>query len=419
MRKACASLLLVWLAVGCNGSSSSESDAGTDAGCRPEARYRVPCGEADWTFHVGPYLGHTTTSSVAIGWETLEAGSTRVEYGLDASYGGEVQAEPGTMHQVEVEGLEQGQLYHYRACTDARCTADLTFASAPGPDVPLRFAVYGDCQDRPEVHEQVVEQLLAAEPSLALVVGDTVGDGRNREEFKSLYFDPARRLAHHLPRYAAIGNHDRKDVEAVHYRDYNILPEDPDVPQAETSYSFVYGNAFFLVFDNTLDHYDLFFPPVEGIDPPLWAWMCEQAASEPARAAQWRFAFAHYPADSSCYGQDHEYGPPDSAMRAFVLPMLWENGFHAYFHGHMHCYERFEFDGHLVIDTGGGGGTLEDESNCTDAGPSEARFHSCVYHGLIVDLGCDRAEVSARDVAGQVIDRVWILPDGSCEEPGQ
>ena len=74
-----------------------------------------------------------------------------------------------------------------------------------------------------------------------------------------------------------------------------------------------------------------------------------QVQSEAAQNARWRFAFAHYPADSNCYPDDHEYGPPESAMRAYVLPLLWENGFQGYFSGHQHCYERFDFDGFSLI----------------------------------------------------------------------
>jgi hypothetical protein len=217
-----------------------------------------------------------------------------------------------------------------------------------------------------------------------------------------------------VPRYAAIGNHDRKDVEAVHFRDYHIFPEDPDVPQAETSYSFVYGDAFFLVYDNTLDHYDLFFPPAEGSEPPLWVWLQEQVKSDAAQNARWRFAFAHYPPDSNCNDEDYVYGMPESAVRAYVLPLLWENGFHVHFNGHVHCYERFDFDGHLVITTGGGGGGLESDEDCTNGLP-EIRRNACVHHHMSVELGCEKALVWAKDMDGNIIERILLHPDGSHE----
>jgi len=405
-----ACVLVCLLAAAC--SESQGPGDGGDAGCREEDRYSVPFAEEDLTFHVGPYVEHTTTTTTAIGWETLESGDTRLEYGPDDSYGQVVEGESGTMHQVQIEGLQPATLYHYRACSGEQCTGDLFFTTAPEGGRPVRFAVYGDCQDRAPTHHQVVEQVMADEAAMALVVGDTVGDGRNREEFKQLYYDPARAMAHTIPRWAAIGNHDRKDTEAVHYIDYHIFPEDPGVPQAEISFSFTYGDAFFLVFDNTMDHYDLFFPPVEGNNPQLWVWLQEQAASEEAQNARWRFAFAHYPAISSCHDSEDNDSHPEAAMRVHVLPMLWENNFHAYFSGHVHCYERLDFDGHLVFITGGGGGSLEGDCS-TDI--SQSQLSNCVYHHMIVELGCEQARLWARDYEGNILDRVVLNEDGSYE----
>jgi hypothetical protein len=384
--------------------------------CRDDQRYRVSVGAEDQTFTVGPYLEHTTETTVAVGWESTTPGDTRLEYGNDAGYGKVVTGAEGTMHQVVVEGLAPGRTYHYRACTGGVCTRDLTFATAPRAGTPIRFAVYGDCQDNPDVHHQVVENIIGDGADLAVVVGDTVSDGSVREQYKERFYDPARRFAHYAPRWAAVGNHDRKDKEVVAFRDYHIFPEDPGVPQAETSYSFTYGDAFFLVIDNTLDHLDLFFPFGET-KPQLYQWLEEQVSSEAAQRARWRFAFAHYPPDSNCYEDGHVYSLPESAVREYLLPLLWQGGFQGYFAGHMHCYERFDFDGHLAITTGGGGGGVEPEERC-DNGLPEARYHRCVHHHVLVETGCDSCRVRARDVDGNVIEEMLLHPDGTYQVVG-
>ncbi len=368
----------------------------------------------DVTFHVGPYLEHTTAESVALGWETLEPGDTRVEWGPSARYGRVAEGPAGSMHQVLLEGLQPGRRYHYRACTNGTCSADLTLDAAPPAGAPFRVGVYADCQDNPDVHRQVVDLLVAAKVSMAVVAGDTVSDGAIRAQYKERYYDPARRLAQVRPRWAAVGNHDRKDREVVAFRDYHIFPEDPGVPQAETSYSFTYGDAFFLVFDNTLDHFDFFFPLAEGSAPPLWTWLQAQAASPAARRARWRFAVAHYPPASNCYEDGHEYGMPESAVKEYVLPLLRQAGFHAYFAGHMHCYERFDFGGLLAITTGGGGGNLDAQANCDDGLP-EARFQRCVHHATILELGPGEARVRAQAIDGALIEELVLFPDGSHE----
>ncbi len=394
------------------------SDGGTDGGdggmeCRPDDVHRISFGQEDTAFFVGPYLGHTTGTSVAVGWETELEGSTVLEYGADESYGSSVEGEAGTMHQVVVAGLEPDTRYHYRACTDGICTSDLMFSTAPLPGQPFRFAVYGDTRSDPSQHRAVSLNIVADEPALVFNVGDIVADGNIREEFKQMHFDPTRLMGHYAPVYVAIGNHERKDTEGVHFVDYLMMPEDPDVPQPETSFSFVWGDAFFLVFDATLDRLDSIFFPIDDFEPPLWLWLNEQVTSSAAQNARWRFAFTHYPADSVC-GNPEEYGWPEAAVREYIIPLLAQNGFQVYFAGHVHDYERFDFDGFLVFTTGGGGAGLDQEDSCHKE-VAEARMLRCIHHHMTVDLGCDSAHIRAVDVDGRVFDQVTLHPDGSFE----
>ena len=398
MGKSCLLLLLGLLA-----ACGSGSGGGQDAGCRDDDTHTFSIGSRDDTFWVGPYIGHTTTTSVVISWETEQEGPSLVEYGPDESYGNRAEVAAGTMHEVEIGGLEPQTLYHYRACSGDTCTGDLTFSTAPRPGSRFRFAVYGDSRTDYDSHHQVAEAIAAAAPVLVVNVGDVVTDGSVREQFKTEHFDPSRRLGHYLPIYVAIGNHEMKEWEVPTFREYFAFPEDPDVPLTELSYTFTYGDAFFLVLDDTLDHVDFFFP-VEGMteDPPLWAWLKKQAASEAAQQARWRFAFMHYPPDAECYSEQ-DYGPPSSAVRNYVAPLLAEHGFHALFAGHVHDYEYMEIAGLPCIITGGGGAGLEDCDNCTRDVPEITRLE-CRHHFLSVDLGCDSATVRAVDADGTVFD---------------
>ncbi len=410
-----------FLFLACSGTNDVGNDGGDGAVvCDPENTHSISFGQKDETFFVGPFLGYTTATSVEVSWETEQAGSSKVEFGSDDSYGSSAQADSGTMHHVVVDGLQPATSYHYRACSDDRCTRDLTFSTAPLPGQPFRFDVYGDTRSDPEKHEAVASKIVDSDPVLVIDVGDIVQDGRNREEFKQMHFDPTRLLGHYAPLLVSIGNHERKDFEAEHFKDYLDFPSDslkdfPDLMerQAGTTFSFVFGDAFFIILDDTLNHADLFFP-LDGVDSPLWQWLQQQVSSPAAQQAKWRFAFAHYPADSGCY-DDANYGWPSSEVRAQLLPLLWKNGFHAYFAGHQHDYERFDFDGHLVITTGGGGASLEDEDSCNRQ-VDELRVLKSVYHYVTVDLQCDKAIVKATDLNGQVFDELVIHPDGTHEE---
>jgi hypothetical protein len=371
--------------------------------CLAERTHTVPIGEAeDATFWVGPYLQHTTTGSVAIAWETETAGSTSVEYGPDAAYGEAAEGPAGAMHQLELTGLRPASLYHYRACTDGTCTADLTFSTAPERAQPFRLAVYGDTQTEFDVHRAVVETLIASQPILVLHAGDVVGDGNERALFKTEFFDPRRRLGHYTPVYVSAGNHEQKQFKLENFRDYFIFPHDPADPAHETSYAFTFGDAFIVVVDTN----DVSFSPVMGEEAAIWAWLKAQVASAAAQEAKWRFALMHYPPDSRCF-PSNEY--PSTSVKDHVVPLLRENRFHASFHGHEHSYERLEYEGFPAFITGGGAGGLDMEDVCVREVP-ESVFQRSVHHHLTVDLGCDSAVVRAVGLDGLPFDEVTLLP---------
>lgn len=374
----------------------------------PPAEHKVPIGSAeDLTFHVGPHVMHTTPTSVAVIWESEIAGSTRIEYGLDDSYGEQVEGKAGTMHEVVVSGLSPATVYHYRACTGETCTTDLTFASAPLPGQNFRFAVYGDSRSDPAAHGAVIQSMIKEQPVVVFNVGDVVGEGL-REQYKAEHFDPSRQLGHNVPIYVAIGNHEWKEADGTGkddvpiFREYMAFPVVPELRIPELSYSFMFGDAFCLVLDNTLDGGDLFFR-LAGVEMPLAQWFREQAESEEAKNAKWRFAFMHYPPGSPC----QEDWMNVIAVREEVLPLLRDNGFHALFAGHVHDYERQDWEGFPVIVTGGGGAGLQDPAECEGTLDELVEIHS-VYHHLTVDLGDEQAHVRAVNVDGEVFDEIVI-----------
>ena len=66
-----------------------------------------------------PYVRNVTDSSADVFFETVSPGSSEVEYGLDDSYG-MTAGDPGaeeTMHEVNLTGLMENTIYHYRVKT--------------------------------------------------------------------------------------------------------------------------------------------------------------------------------------------------------------------------------------------------------------------------------------------------------------
>jgi len=380
-------------------------DAAAEADLRPAGPYEVPSGPEDRTFHAGPWLGATSTTSVAVSWQTDAPGDSVVEFGLGDAYGGRAQGPADvTLHEVWVQGLQPETLYHYRACTAGTCTGDLTFATAPLPGRPFRFAVIGDTQTDFASHAQVEIGIRASLPALVLHAGDVVGYGADRESYVTEFFEPARQRGHYVPTFAVPGNHDWKERidQLGNFRDYFALPADPDVPLPEASYAFAFGDAFFVALDNTLDGGHFFFP-LGAKDPPLWTWLQAQVASEACQAARWRFAFFHYPPQSAC----QETWMHMQATRDVILPLLQAHGFQAVFTGHTHEYEHQVYDRVHVFVTGGGGGGLDTDEGCTFEVP-ELVFRRSLHHHLTVDLGDEQAVVRALSTEGEEVDRVVL-----------
>jgi hypothetical protein len=373
---------------------------------QPTGPWEVPLGPEDATFLVGPYLGYTTQTSVAISWETAAEGDATVEYGRTSDYGERYLTSVGTRHHAVLKDLEPGTVYHYRVCSNEGCTRDLTFATAPGPGRPFRFTVYGDSRSDPPMHRTVVESMLRDRPALVFNTGDIVADGDQPHEYREMHFDPLRPLGHYVPVYVAIGNHEWKGetlTEAKNFRDVLMFPEDPGVPIPKLSYSVTYGDAFFLVLDNTLDGLQFFQPIGAPPGPPLWVWLNEQAASDAAQQARWRFAFFHYPPGSPC----HEDWGMIVATRQHVIPLLREHGFHAVFTGHVHAYERHDYDGLPVFVTGGGGAGLQSDHRCVFDSPTLVHRQT-LHHHLTVELGQEHADIKAVTTEGEVFDSLSL-----------
>jgi hypothetical protein len=163
------------------------------------------------------------------------------------------------------------------------------------------------------------------------------------------------------------------------------------VPAVET---FVSGNSFFLLADTNPD----FSPEIA-----LYREIEQRLASREAQDATWRFVAFHHPPFAAgwapCNGYD---GATD--LREFLVPLLHQYRVDVVFNGHVHGYERGEWQGVTYITTGGGGGDLDKFCN---EWPHIA-VTNYVHHMVSVDVGGKRLSMKARALDGSVIDRVEL-----------
>ena len=356
--------------------------------------------EADPTFAVGPYLMHTTPTSMVVMWESDEEGLGTVEYGLTDELGLNLAEETAAViHEVLLDGLDPDTRYSYRVSVAEDTSAIHHFVTPPVPGSPIRFTVWGDSRSLPHNARRVVDSMEDFGPYLNVHVGDVVTDGAVRSQWKDEYFDPMRALAHEVSSYVAIGNH---EGNASHFYDYVSYPHPEDQPGHETYFSFTYGNAFFLIVDT-----NKVFVPILDYYPPQAAWIEEQIRSPEARSAVWRFAFAHHPGYSEGWSPGDCSYSGTGTVRNMLMPLLSEHDFHAFFVGHTHDYERGMFDGLLHIITGGGGSALDEW--CVDI--DEVTVYESVFQHTRVETTCDTLTIDAIDVDGNIIDHVVLAAD--------
>jgi len=379
---------------------SSSTDAGLDAGpvCADlDGGTPVPL-EPDSTFVKGPYLMYTSQASVVVMWETAGAAGSVVEYGVTDALGSEAtgaeigpeHGDEGTVHEVNVIGLSPGTEYFYRAGDAAAWSAVHRFRTAAPPATPFRFAALADTQSHPEVHSRLIPLISAWGPSLVVHSGDEIGDGSSAAGWQTEFHDVIRPLAHRIPYFVAVGNHEK---------DHDLFYRFVSYPtEQESYYTFTWGDVFFIAIDSN--------KYIFGTLDPQHAWIDEQLKTPEAKAAKWRVAAFHEPAYSESWGGCTFEGNP--AIRSALIPLLEQGGVSLVINGHVHEYERGYLNGVHHVITGGGGGGLETDW-CTDW--PHITVQKSFHHFVAVEAGCEALTVRAIDIDGNEFD-FFEIPAG-------
>jgi len=348
----------------------------------------VGSSHGEGVFLKGPYLQNVRQDGITIMWETSSEMGTKVEYGPDESYGYErTVSGRRTIHEVTLEGLEVGSVYHYRVISDDLVSEDYTFRTAPLRDSPFRFVVYGDNRTYPERHAEVVGGIISSGPDIVINVGDVVTHGEVYDEWGDEFFGPAHDLMVGVPVYVSIGNH-----EGNSHWFYDFF----SFPPPEDYYSFDYGNSHFIVLDTNIGY---------GVGSSQY----EYLSSAECQQADHIFVFFHHPPWSQMWDSPGYTG--EAKVRRYLVPVLEEFGVDMVFSGHTHDYERGLHDGVFYIISGGGGAALDRVQ--TGNWPHISIWES-VYHYCVVDVDGRKFDFRAVGLDGQVIDELHFS-EGSLE----
>lgn len=336
------------------------------------------------------------STSIAAVWRTdAETLATRIEYGVDATYGSVASGRSfyanedvsfGRLHEVHLCGLQPGSTYHYRVGGEGHWSADQTFTTAPAAGTAQRFSflVAGDSRDNQAVWGQILAVGEQFAPDFYVFSGDAVDLGTNLAEWDAFYANSERYLDRR-PLLMVHGNH---EFNVQPFYAFNALPGN------EQWFSLDYANAHLVVLNDTVAVTD-----GRGIQAQ---WMAEDLA---ATTQRWRFAFHHIPAWSSCTTHGS-----DSDLQEQWSPVEEAGGIALDFAGHNHNYERSypllagaqvaDTDGVTYVVSAGAGADLYG-NDLSGAFTATATVDN---NFVVVTVDGTTTTLMAYDLAGNVID---------------
>ena len=196
-----------------------------------------------------------------------------------------------------------------------------------------RFAIYGDTRSNPEIHQQVVQQIVIHKPEATFHTGDLNSSGKTQKEYDNFLqiISPLCQISRFFP---ARGNHE-KDL-SLFLQNFPFLNG--------SSYYTVYQDSIrFIILDSVLD----LSPGSEQFN-----WLQKQLKEDIPT-----LLILHHPVFSSGEHSD------ELGLQLFLPELLQKSSVKAVFSAHDHNYERSEFKGITYIVTGGGGAPLRENKH--------------------------------------------------------
>ena len=247
------------------------------------------------------------------------------------------------------------------------------------------FVVFGDNRAGDPACDAVYQKVLAAalerKPSFIINTGDQIDKPGNIGHWKR-FWELSKAVT--MPYFLTVGNHDAHVEVAGSEETYRAQV---DLPGNELYYSFVAGNALFVVLDSYIKGED------KRITGEQFAWLEQVLASSKQRH---KFIFVHHPlfpekGKGKHYGNslDRYKGERDRLQALFVRQKVT-----MVFLGHEHLYLRKTIDGIPHIIVGGGGAPLY-------AKDEDGGFH----HYALVTVDGDKVGVEVVDSNGKVRDK--------------
>ncbi len=222
---------------------------------------------------------------------------------------------------ANLRGLSPGTKYSYMAGSKSHAAFSTVkhFKTRGEDQDKFSFIWFGDTHKSP-VWGELLQKANRAHPEVAFftISGDLVSTGLYRSDWDE-FFAYSGEVFAEKPLMPIPGNHDRQDgLGAWMYYEMFALPENgPNEVAPESTYSFKYGNALYLMIDCT--------HPIET----QTEWI-ERQLSE--TDATWKFASLHFP--------PYNFGYPYYDIQEAWVPLFDKYHVDIVMGGHVHYYMR-------------------------------------------------------------------------------
>lgn len=343
----------------------------------------------------GPVLADIGASTATINVETDTSVDAVLEWGVGATLDKRVTSTPGRLHTFTLSGLPEKSNLSYRVVAGSGTTPTYTFHTAPHPGDVIRIGVYGDVRGGHDVHEKIVDAMLAEGLDLIAVTGDMVARGTDEGDWQR-FFAVTRELLAQLHYVPAIGNHD----VGLGTNEVFALPQAPaGRPDRTYWYSIQLADIHLVFLDsNAYDRAE------------QEQWLEADLVAARAKNARAIIVLTH---DGPYSRGDHR---GNRVARDRYVPILAKYHVDLVLSGHDHIYQRGEAGGIRYVVSGGGGAGLYPAS-CGVSGkpacpPDGMQKFFSEHHYLTLSFTQDTLEMCPRKSDGRLLEpcvryRLW------------
>ncbi len=329
---------------------------------------------------------HDTTTTMTVSWYTEVSTDSNVQYGLDDSYGDQVEGTAAIWHHVEASGLAPDTIYHYRVGDGETWSRDYTFKTGTTGKY-TKFVAWGDSRHNREERKEIMRTIKLLEIDYTMFSGDLVDDGYETPQWYDWFTDMAP-LLRSVPFMSIMGTHEQNS--SIYYDAFAF-------PGKEEYFSFNYGPIHFICLHSDPAYYGETFD--EQID-----WLLDDLALY--QDYDWKIVMLHRPPYSS--SDKYKQGLYDD-IQDLLVPIFEENNISMVISGHDHFYERLQKNNITYVITGGAGAPLYKDVEALII--EESVYAESAYHAVLIEVFENQIDLRAFRTDKSLMDQFTINKD--------